>query len=225
MKEEEQKIVEKGTVFTSHDLVELFLDFKDKVPNNKDWCENKLKNNLTSFYRYMCLISLLAAFEIKSLKSLGSGNFILEKDMATYNKIFGEILARRKMIEIYKKHPAHLSKAKTYVNTTRNVMVANKFEIPTTKKDKKMLLEYYQMAFSTINWITEILNETLNSKITTDKMNRDIVVYRSMISGLIRKIGENVSPEAKSFTRNELIAKYNYPDIDLANLDAEYGWV
>lgn len=201
----------KMTEFTAYDFLIKFYEFKGMVPNSYDWYERTLNNNPPRYYRLLELQSLMKAFNIGDdlIRDFDNQGFLERRNDSDFEPIY-------KDIEVY---------------AMGNEFEKERFEMEKERMRKigiKMIYQHF-MNFS------ETIRNTLNFNsgwVETGMINSRYIIHKT--SQLLKTIDVNklkeveelialvIDPKKQSFTKGELIRKYNYPDVDLQKIDFDY---
>ncbi len=201
----------KLTEFNAYDFLIKFYEFKSMVPNNYDWYKRTLKNNPPRYYRLLELQSLMKAFDIGDdlIRDFDNQGFLDRRNDADFEPIYQDIEAYARSDEFEKKR-FELEK-----ESMRQIGV-------------KMIYQHF------INF-SETIRNTLNFNsgwVETGMINSRYIIHKT--NQLLKTIDVNklkeveelialvIDPKQQSFTKGELIRKYNYPDVDLQKIDLNY---
>ena len=189
--------------YRASDFLNLYLDFNSLVPDTRDWKLGKLKNNPPRYYRLKQLNSLLQAFDIgtnllrdfKEFKFLNkrNDNTLLEKEMQKFAKT--DPRAKHE-VELGMDSVCTLPAIDNFLRLAENVWELKRFNSG------------------------HLLSGPLYLRYVTRKVN---IFFDSIdFTEITTLICNSIDPKDLVFTETELIDKYNFPDVDLEEIDFEY---
>lgn len=203
----EQKYIEKYSAYKSNkngeisalDLIHLFLNLKSLTPNLNEWNFDSLQQNTPRMFRFLQLKALSKAFKIDfQPKSFIDGTFIEERN-EDYTKIIEDITN----------------------NTNHSEEIRGKIEKDDLVSTFRILFNYKQK-FTTIQTFSSGVYAASGGSLysynivekSNDSMKNAISEIDSILSNLI-------SPNNDKFTISELVKNYNYPNVDLNDIDID----
>jgi hypothetical protein len=201
--------------YTAETIIPKLIDFVSLTPNRAEWNEEKIKSNLPRYIRYKRLISLIKAFNLNcSIEGLYDGYFLRKKNIFKKARYFNK-----------------LNENKYFQDEINRI----KKLIPNYKKEINVYDEYlnYKLWQHLLRLATHIIkfkNDTkyLSPNIVGDKYALELIhsFYTKNNLEQVKKIhtilGILMDPEQRIISLTTLINSFNYPDDDLAQIDAEW---
>ncbi len=198
----------KYPVFTSKELLYKILEFQGMTSDNGRWNEKSLRKDSYRFYMFKEIASLMKAFKIgDDINDFFSFDFIRRRDSVDYKPIIEQI----KSFEEYEKKEFGQSILKNQALHEYSV-----FE--------------FEFAFSILLDFRIFLEKVLNYRIMEAGSNT--VFYSAHIMGnLIKSINKEavneidrmlvliIDPKMNKFKKHELIERFDFPDVDLKELE------
>jgi hypothetical protein len=187
--------------YMAKDVLADYFEFTSLEPSKTSWNQKKLKSNPPRFYRLKILKSLFKAFNLGNIKEFEEGGFILKRDIEDYKALIKQIRSD-----------------------------------PSVKKglraDEDVTLKHICRIFERLLRYRSILDEALrfNSGLLTargiysypykriDRMNEPINNNISIIDDILCLI---ISPAEKTISRKELIMNFDYPQVNVIDIDAD----
>ena len=174
-------------------LLQGFLELRRLVPDMEKWSVEKLSDNPPRFYRLRTLTSLFCAFGIDwDPSSFIEGKFI-DPESPRYAPLLQKVHGLRLR---EKKH-----------------RLSDCFRI---------LLEYRERVDGVLTFSSGLLEASgwyLFAHQKAEELNRVIQDNVAIIDDMLIAF---ISPEAKTFTEDELTRNYGYPDVDLFEIDSDW---
>ena len=201
----------KPTVFTARDFLKKFHGFREITPNTDFWTLESLEENPPRYYRLLEIKSLMRAFNLGEdlLNDFRTGVFV-DKRSAKANK------AIYKELEAYASK--HLSESDNYqqlFDEIRNTELSNIFS---------KLLEF-DISVKKL----QVFNRGLTDASTVSSrfiMHKTGGVLNSFDGDKIFEIEKIlllfIAPKKQTFTKSELLENYDYPDVDISDIDFEW---
>jgi len=191
-------------------LVEKAIEFKAMTPDPSQWSFEKQKNNEPRLVRLQQLKSLLKLFlpEIYkstdlrgNIESIFNGNFILQRDVEIYDKLFiemGKLIGSSK----YKNFESR--------EWEREHLRYNYQDLLRYKTTIRKLIEFNSgiMENSYPYLYSLIVSNNTSEKI--DTKNLDEFLWTA------------IDPNKRTYHKEQLIKNYNYPDRDLFDIDIDW---
>ena len=198
--------------FTALDLLEKVIDFTNMTSDSVEWSFEKQQKNPPRLVRLQQIQALMEAFvpSLKpnedigqSIKGFYSGNFIIHQPLEKYASLVGEM-------------------EKTIVGS--KFSNARKKEISAThlQRNYRDLMDYYLKINALLNHnkkYLEISYPYLFPYIVTDGISTSISSNALIISTLLASF---IDPKRQSFTEDEMIKQFFYPEEDLLDLDLDW---
>ena len=188
--------------FTAKEVLDLYLEFEGMQPDEDTWTENKLQDNPPRFYRFKMLQSLFKAFELGDIKGFAKGTFVLKKKIKDYIPLIKQMKSELKTITKFRKGE-HITFNEIAFLFERLIEYRRRWDRLTGYSAGLYLCcAKYRYAFFKI--------DQANSQI------RDII---SPINDILTFI---MSPTGKDIRKEELVTHFEYPDMDLLDIDIEH---
>lgn len=201
----------KLTEFTASDFLTKFYNFKGMVPDESRWNEESLKGNPPRFYRLLELKALMKAFNIGEdlIKDFVSQSFIDNRNPSDFEPIYQDI-ERYVLRDDFEKKRYEMEKERIRKRGVK--MIYQKF-VQFSELIRKTL------AFNS-SWLETGM---INSRYIIHKTN-DLLksIDTSKLEEIDKLIVLIIDPKQQSFTKGELIRKYNYPDVDIQKIDMDW---
>lgn len=201
----------KQTIYTVKDFLNKFNEFKAMVPNCNEWNSRSLKSNEPRLYRLKELESLLKAFEIGSdlLNDYQNRKFLEKREISDFEPIIKDIekyaLNDDFEKERYKSELERIQSTRWFEMLIQNFMRFSEEMRNILKFNSGVLEAGFVMSRYTIGKTQKLLNG-----IDLTELNE--------IEDLLCKV---LDPKNRVFTKNELIQKHDFPNVDLDSIDME----
>lgn len=183
-------------IITAYDLLHCYLEFDGLVPGLENCTEEHLSDNPPRLFRFKQLGAMFRAFEIDDLYAFESGQFI-ERN----NSLFR-----------YAQTIAMISDG-TLSSDRNNDLQQCFFTLMSYRKEMEHVLCFGCGAYHIDSKLHRNTYEKIWQFIWTIK--EQIVVIDKIIAAII-------SPEGKSFSVEDLVHDYGFPDVDITELDMDY---
>jgi len=188
--------------YTAKDVLDLYLEFEGMQPEQDTWAEGNLQDNPPRFYRLKALGSLFRAFDLGDTKEFAKGTFALKRKIEDYSTLIKQMKSELRTITKFRKGE----------QLTLNE-IAFLF---------KRLLEYrkrwdYVTGFSSGLYVCSAKYRYAFYKI--NQVNSQIHDKISPVNDILSFI---MSPVGKVVSKEELMKLFNYPDVDLSDIDDEW---
>lgn len=201
--------------YTADMIIPMFFDFRANGPNIDFWNESELKaKNESSLIRYQRIMSTLKAFDMKcDMKDFNYTRFPFQM------KGYKQLLHQDKV--------TNNSFIKTEVNriATKNKM--HEIEIREGRIDYESLWMYFFYMANSLdglrrNYIVASKNFEGNYylDILHDLFSIDFIKQEDRV---FKILGILIDPLERKISKEILIKKYKYPDVDIATIDPEYN--
>jgi len=204
------------TSYMAKDFIDIYLEFVNLVPNLSEWNEEAISFNPPRLYRFQQLKSLMKAFEIGEdlLKDFKRGKFLRNRNMFEYKLIDNDVekyidsteSQRRKERQ---KQQLEEDKIKAGISL---LFTFTKFLEVIERADQLLKINSGVMEAGTLMGGYTV-NKVWDLAHSIDKEKLDEV--KELLCSMI-------DSEQKSFSRKILIEKYNFPDVDLEDIDMEW---
>jgi hypothetical protein len=188
--------------YTAKDVLDLYFDFEGLQPDQDTWTENNLKDNPPTFYRLKSLQSLFRAFDLGNIQEFAEGTYILKRTIGDYGTLTKQI--------------------KLELETNRKSRIRE----PLTLKDIvflfKRLLEYRRRWDEVTGFSSGLYACSGNTKYAFYKIEQINSVIRKKISPIDKILASIMSPSGKVISKDSLVKHFDYPDVDLNEIDTEW---
>ncbi len=192
-------------IITAKDFIKVYLELIDLIPDTNVWSENNFENNPSCLYRLKQLNAILVAFRIKSnWIDFSNGEFVFFRPINQYLSIQNTINEYK-----YSKEFRSLKQEKI---THQDIMRIFKFFID-------FIIKEYSLE-------SKINRYILANRLPLQYFIQKIKSYRSphnikITNSIIDDLAKIINPSGKGVKLKTLIDKYNYPDVDLKEIDIE----
>ncbi|HEY3372798.1 MAG TPA: hypothetical protein VGK10_18255 [Prolixibacteraceae bacterium] len=198
--------------YTALDLVDKVIELSTMSPYSDDWSFEKQKDNAPRLVRLQQIQALMHAFvpELLEKEELGEaiecftrGQFIEHRPEKQYDTLLAEM---------------HRTIAESRYPTGK----PREIGLRHMEYSYYHLLDYYSRLKKLLNYnkgVMEISYPFYFHFIVTDGASDSIAAPTDAIARLLTMF---IDPQGKSFTREELIERYDYPEDDLLDLDLDW---
>lgn len=187
-------------MITARDLLFQFLDLKGLSPKFADWTEVGFSNNPPRLYRLRQLVALFRAYGIPwGPESFSKGGFIKPKE------------------------PRYKSVISILAAEVRNANDEG------GKPEREQLPGFFEELFKYRRRVDHVLSFSsglmaagglyLHAHRKVNELNRIIKADLDIIDDSLALL---ISPEAATFTVEQLVREYDYPDVDLDEIDLDW---
>lgn len=188
--------------YTAKDVLDLYLEFEGMQPDQDTWAEGNLQDNPPRFYRLKSLDSLFSAFELGDIKEFAEGTFVLKRKIEDYSALIKQMKSELRTITKFRKGE----------QLTLNE-IAFLF---------KRLLEYRRRWDDVTGFSSGLYACSAKYRYAFYKINQ----VNSEIQDKILPVNDIlcfiVSPVGKVVSKEKLMKLFNYPDVDLSDIDDEW---
>lgn len=199
----------KETEYTAYDFLSKYYEFKGLVPNNDEWSVESLSDNPPRLYRFLELQSLMKAFNLGDnlIKDFAHQGFLTKRSTADFKPIIKDIEDYAMNDELEKS----LKQFKSY-RKYQGDMVYNYF------------FRFSEAMRNMLNFNSGVLEAGLVEsryfiRKTQHVLNTIDISKLKEIEDLIVLI---IDPKKQTFTKGELVNKYEFPDVDLQSIDSDW---
>lgn len=182
-------------IITAYNLLHCYLELDGLVLGIENCTEENLSANPPRLFRFKQLAAMLRAFEIDDLSSFRLGHFIEEGNRLRYEQAI-----------------AMISDGKLSIDRNNDLRQCF-LTLMTHRKEMENALCFGCGAYHIGSKLLRNTYEKIWQFIWTIKEN--IVVIDKIIVAII-------SPEGKSFSVEELVRDYGFPDVDITKFDMDY---
>lgn len=194
-------------------LLEMIIDYVNMTNNDAEWSFEVQKANPPLFARLLQIQSLLQAFipELtasenirKSIVNFFAGGFILHRTMDAYSNMVGLM--------------NHTIDGSRFSHTKKKTL-----DVFDLQNNYCNLMDYYLKLKNLLNHNQnemKVSDPGMFSYIVTDAISESIHAEAECVSHLL---SEFIDPENHAYTEDELVDQFNYPAMDL--LDVDMHWM
>jgi len=198
--------------YTGLNLIETVIEFTNMTPDPDEWSFEMQKRNEPRFVRLEQIQALMNAFVPELLYSKGiresierfySGEFINNRLIEDYSKLVGKIDKTISKSAFYDSPKGKISISDlqdNYRNLLNYYLKLNKL----LSHNKGLMEISYSYFFPYI--ITNSISDSMGSK---------AIKIKTILASFI-------DPFKRSYTLDKLVQQYNYPDVDLLDLDLDW---
>lgn len=188
--------------YTAKDVLDLYLEFESMQPDKRTWTDSRLQDNSPRFYRLKMLQSLFTAFDLGDLNKFAEGNFVLKRRIEDYDSLIKRIKSELKSVTKFRKgEEIALSE------------IAFLF---------KRLLEYRRRFDHVIGFSSGLLACSARCRYAFYKIDQVNSQIRDSITPINDMLSFIISPVGKAISEKELIEFFDYPVVDLLDIDIDY---
>lgn len=188
--------------YTAKDVLDLYLEFESMQPDKRTWTDGKLRDNPPRFYRFKMLQSLFRVFDLGDLKKFAEGNFVLERRIEDYTLLIKRMKSELKSVTKFRKG-----------EEIAQSEIAFLF---------KRLLEYRRIFDHMIGFSSGLLACSARYRYAFYKIDQINSQMRDSITPIDDVLSFIISPARKEFSKKELIELFDYPVVDLLDIDVDY---
>ena len=192
--------IENNRTITAHDLMIRFLELRLMTPNYDDWTEELLSDNPPRLIRLRQLVAMFQAFVIPwGPRSFVHGMFI-QPDTHRYDSLLSKL-------------SAELLEGITDCDWTDHTRVQRFFEV---------LFDYRIRVESVLSYSGNILTASGLFKLALDKICELSRIIENNIVNIDDIMAAMISPEMTTFSIEQMVRDYGYPDVDVYEIDADW---
>ncbi|WP_338768324.1 hypothetical protein WAF17_07575 [Bernardetia sp. ABR2-2B] len=204
------------TIYTVKDFLEIYLQFVDLVPKQSEWNEEAISSNPPRLYRLQQLKSLMKAFDIGEnlSKDFKNGSFLRGRGAFEYKLINNDVEKYVDNLESqsYKERKKRQLEDYKIQNGRSLSFTFTKFLDVIERADNLLKINSGVMEASTIMGGYTV-NKVWDLANSIDKEKLDEV--KDLLCSMI-------DSEQKTFSQKILTEKYNFPDVDLEEIDMDW---
>ncbi len=180
--------------YTAIEFIHIFQRFIEFIPDKKEWNRNALRNYKPGYCLYSQLESLFNAFELGKLTDFESGDFILKMNDNDYKIIFKKLLKQSQ-----KNH--------SEINFI-HLKIEDRYQLVLLFKHLWEYRKTIEKLFHFNHGLIQTSGFELYGCRKVEQLNSYIKKRIYIIENILSLI---ISPQNKTFSKNELIEKYSYP--------------
>ncbi len=226
------------TEFRISDFLDKFLEFEAMVKMTEDITAEGFRDNPPRYYRFMQLMSLLKAFDIGSNLYLDvlKGGFLLKRTEDDFKLLYKEFEDYIRNVEF--KNMVKNSKFEDYnqgsefqvcnmnVEFKEGQFLGENREIDITVyigHTYERFMRFCIKMSAILGFNSGYLEAGYSARYVIYTTNQILNTFDPKKLGEIRILLENMlDPQQKTISREELVKKYNFPDVDLEAIDLDW---
>jgi hypothetical protein len=189
-------------IYTSKDILDIYLELVCLEPDKTKWDEDLLDIHEPELYRFKILKSLFRAFDLGEIKDFDQGSFIEQSKPEDYSFLTKKIIS-----DLGTKPGLAYSQALSLSD------IAYMFQT------WLLQLEECEKVITGYSWMIMVSEQTYY---TFHKIKEVNMAIRQSTTDMVTIMSSMISPSGETFTRDELVRNFDFPDIDLAEIDAEW---
>lgn len=188
--------------YTAKNILDLYLELKGMHSDQDTWTEDKLVDDPPRFYRLKKLLSLFRAFDLGDIREFDEGTFVVKRNIEDYRPLIKQIKSELKAITKFRKGE----------EITLNE-ISFLFE---------RLLDYRWRWDRVINFSSGLLACSAKYRYAYYKVGEVNGQIHDNISPINDILTFIMSPSGKVMNKKELLTHFNYPHVDLSEIDEVY---
>ena len=195
-------------ILTAKDVFKNYFKLLSYTSSIEDWDEQKLSDNPPRYYRLRQLNILFEAYSLGNIADFKSGDFIRKRPLEEYkdlpdmaNHFDKEILKMTDSYDYYQEEGLDYWMVEKLFTT----LIGYRKIISNANKYTSGVIEcgsLFKYAYDLIGHFNYLISKELD-------------IIDDVVSFII-------SPSGKTYSVNELISKYGFPDVNLKNIDIEW---
>lgn len=183
-------------------VLDLYLEFEAMQPDKRTWTPDKLRDNPPRLYRFQMLTSLFRAFDLGDLRKFSEGTFVRQRRIDDYAALIRQMESELKTVTKFRKGE-DISLHEIAFLFTR-------------------LLEYRRRWDTLMHFSSGLLACSARYRYASFKVDEVNSQIRDRIAPINDILARIISPHQKVISKAELIAQFNYPDVDLLDINTDY---
>lgn len=185
-------------IYTSKDILDLYLEFVCMEPDKNVWDEDWLQNNEPKLFRFKMLKSLFQAFDLGEIKEFDDGSFILNRKREDY-----DFLTKKIVSDLGTKPGLAYSQALDLSD------IAYMFQ--------SWLLHLLdcEKVIKSYSWMIMVSEQTYY---TFHKIKEVNMAIRQSTADMVTIMSLIISRSGQTITKEELIKNFDLPDVDLTEI-------
>jgi hypothetical protein len=188
--------------YTAKDVLDLYLEFGGMQPDQDIWTEEKLQDDPPRFYRFKMLQSFFKAFELGDIRDFDEGAFVLKRKIEDYGTLIKQMKLELKNITKFRKGEDITLKEIAFLF--------------------RKLMDYRRRWDRVIDFSSGLLACSAKYRYAFYKINQVNSEIQDNISPVNDILSFIMSPVGKVVSKEELMKLFNYPDVDLSDIDEIY---
>lgn len=212
-----------GTTYRGRDLIDKTLEFISLVPEPQQWKESALKNHTPYLLRYRQIQGLAKAFFTKPPEG------ILEKAKSIFSSqhvpgipelLSGEFIKYRSLEEYTDTMDYMKSEVRTHEGSLDE---STPFTLDRLTMVYRYLIDFKRHLWNLVNFRSaDLQGGSIPSRFTAYLADSISANLKDKYAGLDEALERLVNPHGLSFTKEELVEKYEYPKSDLKEVEADF---
>lgn len=195
--------------YSAADILPAYFEFKAMAPDNKDWNEYILEKNPPRYYRLLRLKSLLRAFGLETdLSELEYGYFLIKRNISEFKFLQHELskIIKNEESQYEKKEISNFNMSDVEMIYTQ--FFGFLYSVHRVKSFNQGLMEAGTDSAQFMYITTRNCIEKINN-----------IKELKKIEQVIARI---IDPKKRNISETELIEKFNFPDVDLLDIDIDW---
>ena len=188
--------------YTAKDVLDLYLEFEGMQPEQDTWSEEKLQDDPPRFYRFKMLQSLFRAFELGDIREFDEGTFVSKRKIEDYGTLIKQMKLELKNITKFRKGEDITLKEIAFLF--------------------RKLMDYRRRWDRVIDFSSGLLACSAKYRYAFYKINQVNSEIQDNISPIIDILTAIMSPIGEVKSQKELLTHFDYPDVDLSDIDEIY---
>jgi hypothetical protein len=189
-------------VYTPEDILRIYLELACLEPDKNKWDEDWLQNNEPELFRFKMLKSLFRAFGLGDIKDFDQGTFIVKRKLEDYGFLTEKILS-----DLGPK-PGH-----AYSQALDLSDIAFMFQT------WLLQLQECEKIIKAYSWMIMVSEQTYY---TFHKIKEVNMAIRNSTADMVAIMSSMISPSGKTFPKKELVRNFDFPDVDLFEIDVKW---
>jgi len=188
--------------YIAKDVLDLYLEFEGMQYDQDTWAEGNLQDNPPRFYRLKALGSLFRAFGLGDIREFAEGTFVLKRKIEDYSTLIKQMKSELKSVTKFRK--------------------GEEITLHEIAFLFRRLMDYRRRWDRVINFSSGLLECSAKYRYAFYKINQ----VNSEIQDEILPVNDILcfitSPVEKAISKEELVKHFDYPDVDLSDIDDEW---
>ncbi|WP_345226368.1 hypothetical protein [Hymenobacter koreensis] len=211
IEQHESDVSEPSRIYSALDFIDMFLELKAMEPNHNNWSAENLKSNPPRYYRFKQLESLYRALGITyAVQDFEKGDFVNLRYSEHYTILHSDLLQVFENQKLYNEEIEAELKSISLRDVQRIFLGLWKFVQAVNE------VEHFNSGVLEAGSIA--LRYTIyNTRGYLSKHNMDRIRHIKLMLASI------IDPEDKKITKQELVIKYTFPNVQLSEID--FDWI
>jgi len=188
--------------YSVKNVLDLFLEFKGMQPDEDTWTQDLLQDDPPRFYRFKMLQSLFKAFDLGDVREFDEGAFVLRRKIEDYSALVKQMKSELKSVTKFRK--------------------GEEITLHEIAFLFRRLMDYRRRWDRVINFSSGLLACSARYRYASYKTSEVNSQIRDKIAPINDILTVIMSPMLKVISKEELLTHFDYPDIDLSDIDEVY---